>query len=410
MPDTKYLAAETPIHSVWGQAHLSVDSHPNRKQIARVPSPGRLVAVTGTGPIYETRSELVVVPVSVGLAFTQELAARTMNAKAAVASSLANRVSGDTARSAWARTCGLSSAALIDALPNARLTFLSNVLTYVRRQGNVNGIEPILGAAINAAWPWIDPAALTRILNLSTKYLRESRFAATSVIPVVDPNTRTISVFAPGDLAKIDPSAWLDWKDLRESALTKTGMGGNLIGGDVPNDAAGSLIAGLPGGHSGPDTTGLPGGRPNNSSGNGTGAADLLASLPGGHSGPDTTGLPGRGGDRSYGLIGQFTGRNSDLGNIGPFANGGPGGFGPNLGPAGASGWDAVEKLGSSMQKIGLGVMALGGGLVASGAAVTVSTGGAGAPLGGALAGGGAEIIGWGAAFVVVGFLAEAAG
>jgi hypothetical protein len=43
--------------------------------------------------------------------------------------------------------------ALIAAAPRARLIFLNQALSYVRRQGNVNGIEPILGAAVNAAWP-----------------------------------------------------------------------------------------------------------------------------------------------------------------------------------------------------------------------------------------------------------------
>src|SRR5687767_4035762 len=177
--------------SVWSNTKFKSGKHqeslePDSRNIF-----GRLVAITATGPIYRGRVDLAVVPVSVGLAFTQELAARANDPEARVVSSLANRVGGDTALSAWARTCWFSSRALVGAPPRARLMFLNQVLSYVRRQGNVNGIEPILGAAVNAAWPWIKPAALARILTATSKYMRKSDYAATSIIPVLDPNTRT---------------------------------------------------------------------------------------------------------------------------------------------------------------------------------------------------------------------------
>src|SRR5215207_126632 len=133
--------------SVWGSSQHKPDQYQVRKESKRGNVSGRLVAVTATGPIYKVKADLAVVPVSVGLAFIQKLAARAVNPEAPVISSLANRVGGDTARSAWANTCGLSSSALVGASPRARLMFLNQVLAYVRRQGNVNGIEPILGAA-----------------------------------------------------------------------------------------------------------------------------------------------------------------------------------------------------------------------------------------------------------------------
>ncbi len=425
--------------SVWGSSQYKSNKCREHKEPERRNIYGRLVAVTATGPIYRGKADLAVVPVSVGLAFTQELAARAINPEARVVSSLANRVGGDTAMTAWANTCGMSSATLIGASPRARLMFLNQVLTYARRQGNVNGIEPILGAAVNAAWPWVDQTTLARMLTITSKYLRKSEFAATASVPILDPNTRTFTLFAPGALAKIDPDEWLDWR-----VVDRIGLGGGRNG---TNDRAGDLL-----GPRGPKASDLPG--PDGTPGDDLGFGDDFGRVIGdllGPRGPNLGNLPGadgnprdgdrrddalkrtvegllgsrlpslagldaanggprrdRGGNDFEGLIGGLLGpRGPDLGNLG--GNGGPYGFGSGLGQGGAAlGWDSVDKLGQSMQKIGIGVMALGGALIASGAAVTVASGGIGAPLGGALASGGAEILGIGVGFIAVGFVAEA--
>src|SRR5215472_14662490 len=94
---------------------------------------GRLVAVTATGPIYRGKADLAIVPVSVGLALIQELAARTIRSNARVVSSLAGRVRGDAAKSMWAHISGCACFTLADISPRARLTFLNRVLTYARR-------------------------------------------------------------------------------------------------------------------------------------------------------------------------------------------------------------------------------------------------------------------------------------
>jgi hypothetical protein len=119
--------------SVWGRTHGKPDAGQTPNEPARRNVAGRLVAVTATGPIYGTKAEFIVVPVSVGLALAQELAARAINPKARVVSSLASRVGGDMAMSAWASTCVFASAGLICASPRARLIFLNQVLSYVRR-------------------------------------------------------------------------------------------------------------------------------------------------------------------------------------------------------------------------------------------------------------------------------------
>jgi hypothetical protein len=82
---------------------------------------------------------------------------------------------------------------------------------------------------VNAAWPWIESAAMTRILNLTSKYMRKSEFAAASAVPVLDPNTRTFTLFAPGALAKLDPAEWLVWRvDLPQGVGVPNSSGGNL--------------------------------------------------------------------------------------------------------------------------------------------------------------------------------------
>ena len=282
--------------SVLGSTKFKSGKHQERREPDSSNIVGRLVAITATGPIYRGRVDLAVVPVSVGLAFTQELAARANNPEARVVSSLANRVGGDTARSAWANTCGLSSSALVGASPRARLMFLKQVLAYARRQGNVNGIEPILGAAVNAAWPWINPATLTRILFVTSKYLRKSEFAATNAIPILDPNTRSFTLFAPGALAKIDPDDWLDLRAVDQIGFD--GVGGPNIGGsNGTNDLEGLL------GRRGPNKGDLPGpdGRPGGDLG-GDVFGDIIGDLLGPR-GPNKGDLPGadgnpRGGDR----------------------------------------------------------------------------------------------------------------
>ncbi len=353
----------TPNDSARGGSQHKSGKERERKHRDRRPVAGRLVAVTATGPVYRGNASLAVVPVSVGLALIQELATRIGNPKARVLSSLANRVGGEDARSVWLRTCGFASAVLVGASPRTRLTFLNEVLTYVRRRGNVDGIEPVLCAAVNAAWPWIEPVALARILTVTSKYVGKSEFAAESAIPVLDANTRTFTIFAPGALAATDLDQWLDWKSLGQYGF----------GVDIPNQNRN----GSPNRNSG---------GPNRNSGD-PGTGDLFGyGAPGAHSGPDLSNLGG---------------------------SGGPYGHGAGLGAGGAADWatwHTVEKAGKSLQAFGLGAMALGGAVMLSGAAVSVSTVGAGAPLGGALATGGAQIIEVGAALIYVGFVAEVIG
>lgn len=447
------IKTNTSLRSVWGGSisqsrsknHL-VGNTENRRQTPALNR--RLVAYTSTGAVFASKAKLAAVSLPAGLALIQELAARSLNKDAHVVSSMANRVSGETALSAWAQTCGYAVAPLIGAPPAFRLNFLNALLAYLRQQGNANGIEPIVGAAVNGAWPWIDAASLTSILTITSRYMKESEFAAKNVIPILDPNTRSFTVFAPGSLATADLSEWREWKTISRGALSGTavtganenyGMGG-LLGSGVHSgldlsglsgsgaNGTGSTGNGLYGsggllgpgspGHHGPDLSGLPGGGAEGSGSGGIyGSGGLLGQGVPGHQGLDLGGLTGSGGSGlgnglhgPGGLLGPGTPgyRGVDLSNLG--GNGGPYGFGASLGAGGASGWDSVEKMGSSMQKAGYAAMALGGSLIVGGAGVTVASGGAGAPLGGAMASGGAEILVIGLIGVGVGMAAEALG
>ena len=68
------------VDSVWGGTQDKSDKYRERKGPNRRSVAGRLVAITATGPVYRGRANLAVVPVSVGLALTQELAARACGA------------------------------------------------------------------------------------------------------------------------------------------------------------------------------------------------------------------------------------------------------------------------------------------------------------------------------------------
>jgi hypothetical protein len=361
------------------------------------PRLARLVAVTATGPVYSVESEMDLVPIPVGLAFLQELALRALYPEARVVSTLAGDVSGEEALAAWSAACGAATMALIGAAPADRLAFLGQVLAYVRRQGYANGIEPVLGAAVNAAWPWIEPRGLERILATVTRSLRESEFARAVAIPVLDPGNRTVRLFAPGGLAEYDPSAWLDRhylefyaptgihsklsrfgaedQALLDRLLGSAGLGKGRMddlpgssGGDPLADAAGRLLGnGLLGKLAG-RLGGLPGGGGDDPLGDLAGG--LLGGSPLGKQAGRFGGLPGQQGKDPLGdaFGGKLAGSGLDLSNIG--GNGGPLGFGANLGPGGAAGdWESQKDRGHAHQNLGILYMGVGGALVGLGPA-----------------------------------------
>ena len=356
-----------PSDSVWGRAHSS-NGHETQDRDRR---PGRLVAVSATGPIYHGLVDVTLVRVPVGLAFAQELAARAINPDARVVSSLANRVEGDAAMTAWSRTCMFMSTALVGASPPIRLQFLNEVMTYVRRQGDVNGIEPILGAVVNAAWPWMSHEAMERVLAVTSKYMRASEFAAANAVSVVDPNTGTFTVFAPGALAHLDLSEWLDWRALNEYEIGVGVPRRGIIGRNEYDKRA-------------EDLTGI-GKRPS------------LEGL----QGADGLGVPA-GPDKYDKRVADVTGfgRRPDLSNVG--GNGGPYGYGSGLGAGGAAGWgDLVKGVGETLKWGGGLTVAAGSGLFVAGAAqgVTIVL---------AVTGGGTMIVG--TDLIIGGTIAGAAG
>ena len=132
------------------------------------------------------------------------------------------------------------------------------------RRKSVTGVEPIVGAALNAAWPWIEDNAFARILTRSSTYMRESTFAAARTIPILDVHTRTLTLFSPGELAKIDIKDWLDWRAIGKGALEAPGapLGGRGVPGRPGSGGTGTRnpfsTGGIfgPGGPLGPGTPG----------------------------------------------------------------------------------------------------------------------------------------------------------
>ncbi|SMG52661.1 hypothetical protein [Paraburkholderia susongensis] len=342
---------------------------------------GRLIAVTPVGPVYKGSGDIAVLPVSVGLALIQELALRAQNGDAKVVSSLASRVSGEQALATWAHVCGCAVSHLGALVPQARLVFLRSIFAYARRQGNANGIEPVLTAAINGAWPWLGTAGES-VLRYANQFLRDSKFASTVEIPVLDPINRTMSVFRPGDLGRLDPTDWMSWQKIstlganaNRGSWDGTGTAGGLGGLGVPGrrggldftqwggpDLSGSGDPGLggltglgvPGGRGGPDLSAW--GGPDLSGGGQPSLGGLSGlGVPGNKSGIDFSawGGPNLGEANDLGLGGLsgigVPGGGLDLTNIG--GNGGPYGFGSALGLGGAATPLDAEKTAGANEK-----------------------------------------------------------
>lgn len=362
------------------QAH-SPDREEKAKKARRS---GKLVAVTAAGSVYLEELALQVVPVSVALAFIQELASRVLDPQARVLSPRAESVSGEAAYVEWARTTGLVSGWLLRRSPLQRLNFLREVVTYVSRRKSASGIEPLVASALNATWPWVEKAAYARIAVRMARYIAAAEFSAKQVTAVLDVHTKTVTYFEPGELARIDVQEWLDWKSIAEGQQWVP-KGNNEVGanqaapgqGDIgaPGDLLGS---GQPGSH-GLDLSGLPGadGLPRGEDSFGAALLDELLG-PDSPGGVDLGGLPGADGsprsEDTFGLAilrkllgsrlpstsgierpGQASNRPEDYAAaldalLGPGApgrhrldtsniggNGGPYGHGSALGPGGAA-------------------------------------------------------------------------
>ncbi|OYD64862.1 UNVERIFIED_ORG: hypothetical protein BDU10_7483 [Burkholderia sp. CF145] len=338
--------------------------HPDSDEIRRHAGsfPGRLIAITATGPIYEVPTTYNVIPTSCALAVLQELAARTLDRDASVVSSAAQRVHGGEALGAWQiRT--LSYACSLSASPaHARLGFLREVIEYVRRERNAEGLEAVLASAINGAWPWVPQSELGPTLELAHSMIKQSVFVDKVGCLIVDPNTRSIQLLNSERLKAHDPNEWFKWRyspDEWRLGLAKTPGGAaaswignvaNSLGFDgEQNDGsnpfeAGTWAVGTPAPGKGPIGIGrLPGGLGVPA---GTGPGGLVGRDDAGSTNPFGAGSPFFGGAGVSGEVPGFgargTGRNAPgqrrggpLGSGGPWVgmNGlSPGGIGGGMG------------------------------------------------------------------------------
>lgn len=174
----------------------------------------RLLCVTATGPVYEGRVAGVVIPMSSFLALLQEVAAKAADPKAQVVSSLAQRVSGADALGVWDGLGVGFGIRLAGASREVRLAVLSEVLEYIRREGRVDGIEAAVAATVNAAWPYVRPQRLARVLSIIERAVSKSTFTDKHGVSIVDPIARTMTKVAAGRFKLLDPIGWLDWAEL----------------------------------------------------------------------------------------------------------------------------------------------------------------------------------------------------
>lgn len=402
--------------------------HQRAGALDQAPLPGQVVAVTATGPVMRTNVGVVRLPVASALAFLHELAVKVGDRNARVVSSMAARLDGDDALCAWARTSTLISRQIGDSPPELQMAFLRELMKFTKRIRNLEGIESVHAAALNAVWPWLDQRALERMLTGFSKRHAKSRFAAEHWIPVFDPTSRTVTVFAPGDLAKLDPNDWLNERAVTPPGIPGMGHGTPGAGGGFGAPGAQGEF-GAPGGYgpTAPGGFGVPGGArggygrkgglPGGLGWDGRGMPGGISGLgvPGGHSGPDLSGYGGPdlsgngepqlpkgmsglgvpGGDRrgpdmtdaggpdlSGGGEPQIPEGLSGLGvPDGPLSGpggieslgqtGGPFGHGSYLGAEGASDWLSAEKAeGKAWQAVGIAAMTAGFGGMITGVAI----------------------------------------
>ena len=359
----------------------------------------RLIGITPTGPIYRTQAVLTLLSTPVFMAYVQELALRSMKPEARVVSTAARRLRGDDALAAWAKTCAGLGPQLGNTSARFRRQFLAETLTYVRRQGNVNGIEPALGAAINAAWPLLDLATTQRVLQTFKRYVGQSSFAEKYILPIADPTSRTVTVFVPGELAALDVEDWMDRRAINYgsgapaggsggrggSTRDRLGMGADpWQGRGDPRNSVGSQDSSYtddPYGGQGMinDARGRDSWFGRGDPRNGVGSQDssytdnpyqgLIEELLGTGSDP-LAGLPGHSADdpwtsRADAMVGRGSGFHR-FGWDGSFSDGGPLGFGSQLvGGGGSEGWRDV--VGGGLEKGGKAIAAFGIGFADAG-------------------------------------------
>ncbi|MFL0242740.1 hypothetical protein [Mycobacterium sp. SMC-17] len=280
------------------------------------------------------------------------------------------------------------TAGLAGAPVAVRIAVLRAVVAEVRASGRVDGLEPVLCAAINGSWPWLTRTTTDTVLNFALIKLADSELARRHAVPVVDPNTRTATVFGPGELAKVDVSSWrIDRAiDSDEYLSGVPGLGptaGDVIGGLHPEDeisGGGDMpnVSDILGGGLGEGPAGVPGGLP------------TINDLPGGRGRAN-----GKGRQSADGMVNDWLGgqgsewghawREMGGGGASRLINGGRGSGTPGgpFGHTGQLGFGGTETPEDGLRDISLGVGALGTAAIAIG----LATGPAGwLVLGGALA------------------------
>lgn len=391
----------------------------------------RLAAVTVSGPIYEEQGTANLVPLSCALATLQELAARTRDPKVTVVSSAAARASGQTAFESHTKRTLSYSLSLTYATPDVRVSFLGEVLEYVRREG-ADGIEGVLMAAVNAAWPWLREDVLNDVIESTTLAIERAGFAQKYGTTTVDVNTRSVLIVRPGLTHRTRARNWL--RDRRLNAkdwqlgLTKerpaegalfgdggAGGGSNKGGFDWRGTGAGAPaggpgISGMPANSipgfgdldsaaddllgkgdnpfGGAPQGGLGGGMPAfgnaSNSGGSKGGRGRGSAFGGG--GPGSNGGWWGGGMSGSSAVDSLFGSLDGGATAGPFGSldfgqsGGPTGFGAALNDGGAESWEGEHKAGMVVIFMGLITVSIGATigsapLVAAGAAEVAAGG-----------------------------------
>ena len=148
------------------------------------------------------------------MALYGELAARVLDPKAKVVSSLPARLGGETAYKAWVQQTSTFAASITRLSPAQRVATLQEVLHYVRHRG-VDGNVTVLAAAINGAWPYLSQETLEWTLHYAKSAIARSTVHRQSSRHSHRPHHADRRGPQTGELKKQDPLEWLAFHKLK---------------------------------------------------------------------------------------------------------------------------------------------------------------------------------------------------
>lgn len=385
--------------------------------------------VASSGPIYLGYRRVEAVPTALAFMGIRELAHKSVDKAFEARTVVANSLSGKeaAARSTDYAVSVIGTFAAVGPFTQGRL--MAELLRYIGFHQDATGLEGVLTSFIQSAWQHLTPSMAVQVIEIWRHFVDRSAYAREHPILAYDERTKRLKVFAPGELATMDPRASLQRKlaQAAENVFVGGGKpdfrGGGPNGGWKARDAQDTdhFFEGFfgsptdwnsPGGWDG--NTNTPWGRGRNPMDAGGSGPDYRsgAPQPGDRPGEQSGGLPGIPGFDGGGSIfdqsnpfnqgnpfNQFTGPGKAFREGGPFSEG----FIGRPGPYGPEAFDGYDDEGKAQAKSKIAGYEVSGGIALLGIGATTVVGGLLGPLGPWGVAGGFVLIGLGGAAMLHG-------